>query len=116
MTRATMKKLYSCADGIMTGYLKHILEDHGIACLMKNELLMGGVGELPPIECWPELWVLDDAMFARAQVILEDMVAINTGEAGPWSCPRCGESVDAEFWQCWNCQTSRKPPANADPG
>jgi hypothetical protein len=26
-----------------------------------------------------------------------------------WTCPSCGEQVEADFDLCWNCQTPRKP-------
>ena len=34
----------------------------------------------------------------------------------PWTCPKCGEPVDANFEVCWNCEAPRPsdPDANAD--
>ena len=64
-----MERIHTADDPIFIGYLKSLLEAEGIACNVRNELLLGGSGELPPNECWPELWVLHeaDAQAARAQ-------------------------------------------------
>ena len=32
----------------------------------------------------------------------------------PWTCPKCGESVDANFQVCWNCETERPADAAAN--
>ena len=44
----------------MLSLFKNELEAQGIECVLRGEHLLGGVGELPPIECWPELWVVDE--------------------------------------------------------
>jgi hypothetical protein len=27
--------------------------------------------------------------------------------AGPWSCPGCGETLEGQFTECWNCGAAR---------
>jgi len=39
--------------------------------LFKNEYLAIAMGDLPPAECYQELWVLDAADFPQAQAVLE---------------------------------------------
>ena len=56
-----MKRIYVAADPLFVGFLRSKLEEHGIACFVKNHFLSGAMGEIPPVECWPELWILDDA-------------------------------------------------------
>lgn len=95
-----MQRVYSGSDPLLAGYLKELLEQHQIACLLKNAFLSGGAGELPPTEAWPELWV-DEEDAARAQEILAGQLQ---GEPQPdWVCRRCGEAVEGQFAQCWNC-------------
>ena len=97
-----MKRLFVSADALLVGYLRTVLEQHHIPCLVKNAYLLGAAGELPPTECWPELWVEDDDDFALAQRLLAGVLEAET-TARSWQCPRCGERLEPQFAQCWNC-------------
>lgn len=68
-----MRKLLRARDlsGIDVNLLKGLLEEAGIPCLIKNEYLAIALGDLPPAECYQELWVLDAADFSQAQAVLE---------------------------------------------
>jgi hypothetical protein len=66
-----MKRIYVAADPLFVGFLRSKLEEHGIACFVKNHFLSGAIGEIPPVECWPELWIVADADEARARELLE---------------------------------------------
>lgn len=98
-----MKKLYSAQDPLMIGHLKNVLESQGIDCVIKNTYLAGAVGELPPIECWPELWVVDDAEYSVAEEVLAKALAPLGSVKRPWKCKRCGEIIEGQFSECWNC-------------
>ena len=92
----------------MVGHLRNVLEAHGIECLLKNEFTSGAIGELPPFECWPELWVMDDSRFEEASAIvsaasLENLVEPTTR----WTCTNCKEELEGQFTDCWNCGHSR---------
>lgn len=102
-----MKKVYSAQDPLMIGHLKNVLETHGIKCTIKNTYLAGAVGELPPVECWPELWVIDDARSAEARGVLRSVLAPIEGVKKPWKCSTCGEDVEGQFAECWNCGKAR---------
>lgn len=97
-----MKRLYVSSDALLVGHLKAVLEQHRIACLVKNAFLQGAAGEIPPHECWPELWVEDEADFTRAQRLLQDTLE-GDPSAEAWTCPACGEKIEPQFAQCWNC-------------
>jgi len=105
-----MRRVYSDLDRMMAGHVKAVLESEGIPCLMKNEALVGGVGELPPTACWPEVWIVDDADYVRARQLVEELVAAPDHKADDWRCPRCGERVDGELALCWHCGRSRPEP------
>ena len=108
-----MKRVLTSHDPMLAGYLRAILEENGIGCIVKNEYLLGGVGELPPTECWPELWVVEDGHEARARAIIEE--AREAGTKGePWRCPACGEWIEPEFGACWRC-AGEPPEAPDDP-
>jgi len=56
----TTKPVYSAANISLVNIFQHILEHHGISCLVKNLYLSAGMGEIPPISCWPRLCVADE--------------------------------------------------------
>ena len=104
-----MRLLYTHADPILVGHFASVLEERGVACHVRNEMLGAGVGELPACEVWPELWVLDDHHFARATEILEAARedVSRAQAANPWQCPQCGETIEPQFTQCWQCAAER---------
>ena len=56
-----MKRVWSGSSLPDTAHFKNLLEHAGIACVIKNRELGGGIGDLPVFDCAPEIWVLDDA-------------------------------------------------------
>ena len=54
-------------------HFRNVLEQQGIRCFIKNEQLSGALGEVPFLECLPELWVLADTEFAQAESLLSDL-------------------------------------------
>ncbi len=98
-----MKKICSVPDLVTAGHYRNLLENHGIPCLLRNELLGGAVGELPPQEVWPELWVQDDRDQDLAMRIIEEDRQQPDARFSAWTCPACGEHIDAQFGQCWHC-------------
>lgn len=103
-----MKKVYSSENVPLVGYLKSILDSHNIDCFVKNEHLSAGAGELPPIECWPELWVTDATNYVRAKHIVDTTIAEPLTQSSDWSCQNCGELIEGQFGVCWQCGQS--PP------
>jgi hypothetical protein len=104
-----MKRVYGSDDRMLVGHLHEMLEAHGIASMVRNDYLGGGAGELPPNECWPELWVVETADWERAKALVETQLGpIMTT---PWTCPGCGETIEGQFAQCWHC--GHKAPEEA---
>ncbi len=99
-----MLKVFSAQNGFEVHNLKHALESRGIECEIRGEHLNAGVGDLPPIECWAELWIVEDSMKEMAERIV---ASAGEQQGKPWTCPRCEEPVDGEFGQCWKCQAYR---------
>jgi hypothetical protein len=97
-----MRRLRIDTNAVMMGHYRTVLEGAGIGCLIKNEHLRGAMGELPPTECWPELWILDDNDAEEAQALLDGLVH-QPFELEPWTCPRCNEVVEPPLTECWNC-------------
>jgi hypothetical protein len=97
-----MKRVYSAKDPLMIGHLRNVLHTFGIRSVTRNLDLSTAAGELPLIDCWPELWVEDDE-FDRAQAILRKSLAPLEAVKKSWRCPACGEDVEGQFSECWNC-------------
>ena len=102
-----MRKVYGSQLIPMVGHLKNVLESHGIHCVVKNALLGGALGEAPPVECWPQLWVIEDNKYDEAAASVSAASLENAVEpAGRWLCA-CGEELEGQFTDCWRCGTSR---------
>ena len=101
-----MEKIYSSENPIMAGHVKSLLENSGIACLIKNQNLSSGMGELPPIECWPEVWIINDADHEAATEIVNAMMTDDQPTDSWWTCV-CGETIEGQFSTCWLCGTDR---------
>ena len=96
-----MKKL-TAADSLVTiNHYKNILESEGIACQIRNEHLGAIMGEMPFVEVWPELWVVNDLDFDRARELIAS--AADESPAAPWFCAHCREENEGQFAVCWNC-------------
>ncbi|MGI9295047.1 MAG: DUF2007 domain-containing protein [Pseudomonadales bacterium] len=102
-----MKKVYSAENSGLVGFLKDVLEQHAIPCVLKNQYLSGAAGELSPIDVWPEIWVSNDEDYERAQQLIESTLA-EESKRSPWTCASCGEHIEGQFAACWNCATERK--------
>jgi hypothetical protein len=107
-----MKRIWSGSSLHDTTHFKNVLEQTGIACLIKNRELGGALGDLPVLDCGPELWVLRDEDEPRAAALLRETVG-NAGAGAPaWRCARCGESNEAQFAACFNCGYADGTPAD----
>lgn len=97
-----MKRVATGESLAIISHYRNVLEQQGIACLIKNEQLSGALGEVPFLECLPELWVLDNAHSTRALTLLADL-GRDTGNGRSWPCTACGETNEPQFAACWNC-------------
>ena len=107
-----MKKVYSSDNYFLVGHLRQLLESHHIKCIAKNEYLLGGAGELPPTECWPELWVAEDFQYQKAKELIDGFLE-SAKEGDAWQCAACGERSEPQFSACWHCGAER-PPGSMD--
>lgn len=98
-----MKRIYSEPNPIFIHQIKELLEEKGIQSIIKNELLSGGVGELPPTEVWPELWVVNKEDKSPAKRIVEEFLQSIKSNPKEWVCKECGEKIEGHFNICWSC-------------
>jgi hypothetical protein len=100
-------RVYSNANLAVVGHFRNVLQSHGIACEIRGENRSVGVGEIPPIECWPELWVTDESQLEQAIQIISEAMESDEIVLDAWKCPGCHEENEGQFTECWNCGTSR---------
>ena len=75
------------------------LSVEGIAANVQRQYLSGVVGELPPDQCLPEVWIHEAGQEARARELLYQLQHVPQRR---WFCV-CGELVEGGFEQCWSC-------------
>jgi len=103
-----MKKLHTFGpwERPLANLLKDRLAQEGIVCLLRNDDLVSVMGEVPFIECYPELWVIDAETWPRAKLLLDGWLA-SASALTNWQCPACGEILEGQFNSCWNCGQER---------
>jgi hypothetical protein len=99
-----LRKVHTAESIIEITHLRNVLEQAGIACYVRNERLGGAVGEIPFVECWPELWVLRNGDALRARGLIDNARA-DAVPSPDWTCRHCGERVEGQFDACWRCST-----------
>ncbi len=77
----------------------------GIRCEVRNTTLSGAMGEIPFLECAPQLWLVDPRDEARAVEVLEQLRRPMGG--AHWRCTECGEESEPQFGTCWKCGAVR---------
>ncbi len=98
-------KIYTSPDLPMVGNIKNILESYGIACTIQKQFSSGAIGDIPAIECWPELWIVDPNEFERAKEIVNEAMNPQNENLPTWNCPVCHEIIEGQFTACWKCGT-----------
>lgn len=105
-----MKRVYQSSDYYSAQLVKAYLEDNAIEATVTGEMLLGAIGELPA-NSYPAVWVTDDEDEDRAKALIAAYEqALTSPQANSdmnWICPGCGESIERQFAQCWNCGSSR---------
>jgi len=97
-----MKKVYVANDPMHAHLLKEILESNGIEALIRDEQTFYLRGELPLV--YPSVWTSDESAEAARKLCVEfDTSKKHSGRLGSWVCPTCGETIGAEFTDCWKC-------------
>lgn len=102
-----MKRVYSRPLLADVAHAQNLLEHEGIASFIKHANLSSALGDLPFLDCEPELWVFVDDDAARARGVLGEALAPRSAnDAPPWPCSRCGERNEPQFAACWSCGTA----------
>ncbi|MDY6850004.1 MAG: DUF2007 domain-containing protein [Geoalkalibacter sp.] len=103
-----MKRLhvFSLQERPLAQLLKERLRYEGVDCLLRNEELFSALGEIPFLECRPELWIIDEEVLPRARKLVEGWLREDQNHEA-WICSTCGEKLEGQFDSCWKCGQER---------
>lgn len=79
-----MKMVYCCESHFLVNNVKNLLEAQEINTFIKNEFAQGEIGEISAFDCWPEVWIYDEADYERAVEITAS--AQHNNKAIDWIC------------------------------
>ena len=102
-----MKRVYSSEILANAWNIKNVLEQNDIEAVIKNENLFSVSGEVPFIECMPEVWV-KPLYFERAKQIIAELGDMSEEDGPDWTCAGCGESNLSNYSICWSCNSSHE--------
>lgn len=100
-----MKKLYSAASLPDAHLIRNLLDQAGIEAHVFNENAQGGVGQLPVMDAYPQVWIVDERDLSRARGIVEAFEHMPSIRSN-LRCRQCSEDNPSTFQLCWNCGAS----------
>lgn len=98
-----MQKVFSSESIVQVSHVRNLLQTAGIACEIRNDRLSGALGEIPFVECWPELWVVDERDLPQARSLIQRELSQPPEPLSSWCCEVCGEEIEGQFAECWRC-------------
>ena len=108
----TKVSIYFAATEMQGEFLAQVLGSHGIEAQTAGGALTTLAGYLPTTYARTRVLV-DEADVERAKAIVQDFEDSRKNPkpaataAESWVCSNCGELVEPQFTDCWNCQTPR---------
>jgi len=100
-----MRRLTQAPNIAIAAFWVDALQQAGISASVRGYFLGAAAGELPPDQCLPQIWLMDDAQESRARALLHELTHLPQRR---WLCA-CGEVVEGGFEACWQC--GRQMPA-----
>jgi hypothetical protein len=95
-----MRRLTTAPNLAIATLWADMLAQAGFDASVQRAYASSIAGQVPPDQCLPEVWVMDDAQHAAAAELLAQLRHLPQRQ---WFCPRCQERVEGPFEQCWNC-------------
>ena len=100
-----MVRIHSAGSVHEAHFLLHHLDLAGIRAHVFNHFAAGAIGEIPPSEGLPTIWLEDEADRERALAVIKahEWRAATGENVATICCGGCGEAVPQNFAICWNC-------------
>ena len=102
-----MKPVFTAKHPTEAHLVRGMLEAEGIRAEVRGDQLYGAFGELPVL---PMVWILDDSLDIEAMRLVGEFFRGTPARRHAhqrWTCPACGEQLEGQFTDCWNCGTAR---------
>ena len=68
-----MRRLAQAPNLAIATVWVHALREEGVAATVQREFLGAVMGQLPPDQCLPEIWIDDEAQFDLARRLLHEL-------------------------------------------
>ena len=82
------------------------LEQNGIEATVQGELMWAARGEIPVgPSTGPSVWTWEEQAVEARRLL--DQRPKDVPGTPAWVCPGCGEEVEGQFTDCWNCGAQR---------
>ncbi|NJN16789.1 MAG: DUF2007 domain-containing protein [Oscillochloris sp.] len=103
-----MQRVYSSPTPAEAHLVQDYLAQAGIQAVIQGSELGGLQGLVPTTETYASVWVADEDM-AEAEALVREFLDGQPNDVAEtaWQCPNCGEEIEPQFSDCWNCGTSR---------
>lgn len=99
-----MKLFMRCDHPVQAAHYANVLRAAGIRCEVRNTTLSGAIGDIPFLECAPQVWIDSWLDEPRARQLLAEIQQPVQGAS--WRCA-CGEEIEPQFGVCWSCGAVR---------
>ena len=103
-----MKMLFASPQSQEVELLRSALDKAGIPCEVRNE---NAYAFFPGAEFYPELWVLNEGDFPKAEELRDALLKLASSPSNSWICGVCGEQSEGQFSSCWKCGAIREAGA-----
>ena len=101
-----MKRVYTADNRALAWHIKNVLQSNSIESEVRNDTLHSAQGGIPVNDCYPEVWILNEADESLATQLIEEQNKPEQHEQkAEWKCSNCGEQNFGQFEICWNCQS-----------
>ena len=102
-------RVYRAADVPDAQLVRNMLEDAEISAVVQGETLALAMGDIPvgPSTA-PTVWV-HARNATRARELVEQREAHTPTDQPAWTCLECGEQIEGQFAECWQCTPATSP-------
>ena len=103
---STMKRLAQAPNLALASLWCDMLAQAGFEVSVQRAYTSSIVGEIPPDQALPEIWILDDDQLDAARALLAQL---QHPAWRHWVCRGCYEHIDGPFDHCWQCGAAMPP-------
>ena len=99
-----MYEVFRHWDTSTVGLVNGLLQDAGVRTVLRNWDACN-ITEIPIPAIYPNVCVLRKEDSDRAKDIISAFSKSSETTGAPWTCATCGEQVESNFLECWQCST-----------